>query len=215
MPGKKILCESLILLLIAGITMVGIPPAYAQTTLSLDPLKITGIELGENFTVALNITNVATMKGVAFKLDYNTTILDATLVTSTSITDDATNKLPVDANLTFHWDGPPTINDTMGRVWVAFWGFTTYTGSGVLFTINFTATAAGNSTMHIYDTEVLDNFGEDILHDVNDGEINVIPEFPTMVLIAVLLTATLAATFLGKMFWSRKRLGPAIKLKGQ
>jgi len=206
MTEKKTLCIFFVLLLLANVTLVSIPSVHAQLPIiSLSPSEITIPAPGQNFTVAVNVTDITNMKGFAFKLDYNTTILNATIVSSTSISDDTTKWLPVDANLTFHWDAPPTINDTMGRVWVAAWGFTAFTGNGSVLTINFTATAAGNSSLHLYETEHLDNFADPIDHTALDGEVAVIPEFPTALLMPLLVMATLAATFLGKMIWSRKR----------
>lgn len=145
------------------------------------------------------------MKGFEFKLNYNASILNATIVSSTSISASATKWLPVDESLVFHWDAPPTINRTIGQVWVGSWGFTTYTGSGTVLKINFTATALGNSTLHLYETEILDMYAEVIPHDPVDGEVSVIPEFPTFIIMPLLLITSLAAALLGKAFWSKKR----------
>jgi hypothetical protein len=205
MTEKKTLCVSLILLLTVSIALMSIPCVRAGLTIvSLNPMEISGLEPGQKFTIDVNVTDVADMKGFMFMLDYNTTILNATLVSPTAISQDAAFWQPTDENLTFHWDGPPTINDTIGRVWVAAFGFTTFTGSGTILTINFTATAAGSSTLHLYNTQLLNPYAETIDHTALDGEVTVIPEFPTFIIMPLLLIATLAAT-LAKMFWSRKR----------
>ena len=176
MSGKKTVCLSLILLLIVNITLVTIPSVHAQLPIvSLNPMEIIVSAPGQNFTVDVNVTDVTNLKGFAFMLDYNTSILDATIVSKTTISNDAVVWLPVDASMVFHWDAPPTINDTIGRVWVSAFGFTTFTGSGPMLTINFTATAAGNSTLDLYNTQLLDPLSDPIVHTTLDGEVTVIP----------------------------------------
>jgi hypothetical protein len=205
MSGKKALCVSLILLLAVSVALVSIPSVHALVPLiSLSPATISVSAPGQNFTVDVNVTDVSDLKGVVCMLDYNASILNATLVSKTAITNDATKWLPIDANGTFHWDGPPTINNTIGRVWVYPWGFTPFTGSGAVLSITFTAIAAGNSNLHFYFTQLLDSMADEIPHDVEDGTVTVIPEFPTFIIVPLLLIATLAAT-LAKMFWSKKR----------
>ena len=206
MIERKAMSGFLISFLIVSVLLVGIPSVHAQLPiLSLSPSEITIPAPGENFTVAINVTDVTDMRGFSFKLDYNTTVLDATIVSSTSISADTTKWLPVDQSLVFHWDAPPTINDTIGRVWIAAWGFTAFTGNGSVLTINFTATATGNSSLHLYETELLDLFADPIDHTALDGEVMVIPEFPTVLLLPILMMATLTAAFFGKRIWSRKR----------
>jgi len=205
MSGKKTVCLSLILLLIVNITLVTIPSVHAQPPIvSLNPTQIIVSAPGQNFTVDVNVTDVTNLKGFAFMLDYNTSILDATIVSKTTISNDAVVWLPVDASMVFHWDAPPTINDTIGRVWVSAFGFTTFTGSGPMLTINFTATAAGNSTLDLYNTQLLDPLSDPIVHTTLDGEVTVIPEFTAFMIMSLFLIVTLTAT-LAKMFWSRKR----------
>lgn len=143
---------------------------------------------GTLFNVSVGIYNITDMKGFDIKyLYYNTTLLDAVRVYATSITEDATKKLPIDGG-EFQWDGPPTINDTyteeLGRVWCAFWDFTTFDGSGITFNIEFNITYAPplvliesgepippgvSCALDLDLTEVLNSTGDPITHTVVDG----------------------------------------------
>jgi hypothetical protein len=159
--------------------------------------------------INLTIANVTNERGINFMLWYNSSFLKANRIYSTAITASTTKWLPVNASDVFNPDRPPTINNTIGpsigRVWVAAWGFTAFTGSGALITINFTATATGLCTLYINNTEVLDTSANEIEHNVVNGSISVVPEFPTFIIMPLLLILSLAAVFLGKTFWSRKR----------
>ena len=210
MKRKNKLFVPLILLLIVSTTLVSVSPVSAKPDpkVSLNPLDYTAPAPGHNFTIDVTVTGVADLKGFEFKLWYNTSLLDATLVSPSEVTELATTWQPRDENHTFHWDAPPTINDTIGRVWIFGWGFPPFDGDGVLVTINFTATDVGNCILHINQTALYDHLFSQIPHETVDGSVTVIPEFPGFVVAPLLLIATLAAAFLGKMVWSRKRKTP-------
>ena len=208
--GKKISYLSLILLLIVGTTLLNIPSVHAQLPyFSVNPPEITVPEPGLTFTVNVTINNVTDFGCWEFKLGYNTTLLDALLVSPTEWTENNTDWIPVDAAGIYHPDAPPTIQDDTGLVWVGalvpvFLG-EGLNGSFPLVTITFNGTTIGNCTLHLYDTKPGDSYGDRIAQDPSvDGLVIVVPEFPQS-LLTLLLIITLAATFLGKMVWSRKR----------
>lgn len=173
--------------------------------ISVNPPVIVS-EPGANFTVDINITDAYNMWAFSFKLDYETYILDATLVSPTNITKDAPYWVPTDENMEFHWNASPTIDDTQGTVHVGFFlqVGTGFTGNGTLLRINFTATRIGNSTLHLYDTAVADIWSDPYPHETSDGEVSVIPEFPTFTIMPLLLIASLTAILLGKTLRPRK-----------
>jgi hypothetical protein len=72
-------------------------------------------------------------------------------------------------------------------------------------TINFTATAERSCILDFTLTQLFDSLGTPIEHEALDGVVTVIPELPAALVVPLLIIATLAAAFLGKMFWSRKR----------
>ena len=151
---------------------------YVQHYTFFDEANLTGTL----FNVTVGVYNVNKMKGFEFKLDYNTTLLNAIRAYPTPISEGATKWLPVDENMDFHWDAPPTINDELGRVWIMGWGFSSYTGNGAVITITFEIDLAPpreqvaepqNKTvscaLDLYDTEITNYIGDPQTHSVYDG----------------------------------------------
>jgi len=169
--GKNILFMPLILL-IASIAIVGVSTEPDLAVISTDPLEYVVPAPGETFTIDINVYNVTDLGAYSFKLGYNTTLLDAVEVTPGPASADVSKWLPIDKK--GNW---VPMNDTLGRIWVAALIDTgkEFTGNGTLVTINFTATELGNCTLHFYDTELTDGWGTIIDHDIQDGEITVIP----------------------------------------
>jgi len=192
--------------------MVAIPPAGASPDIvvSLNPIEIVVSAPGQNFTVDVNVTDVVGLGAWEYKFTYNTTMLDATWVNKTSVTENCEYWGPVDPD-TFQWTPTSGINDSigggLGRVWsgASFpWG-QEFTGNGTLVTINFTATAEGTCSLAFTETVLGDSMGDPIEHTAIPGTVTVIPEFPAALVMSLLAIATLAAAFLGKTFWSKKR----------
>jgi len=145
--------------------------------ISLNPTEST-VQFGDSFTIDVNVTDVTDLGAWEFKLDYDPTILDAVeVIYEGRITKNNIYWMPVDAEGVFHPDGPPTIDDTIGRVWVGalFPIGEEFTGSGILLTINFTAIAPGNCTLHLYDTVLGDSMAAPISHRTLDGSVTVDP----------------------------------------
>jgi len=205
--GKNISRISLILFLIAGMTLLVVSRVSATVTIiSLNPMEIPSVEPGEWFTVDVNVTDVTNLKLWEFRLSYNTTLLNATFVSPSPDTIICTNWIPKDGSI-WHPDGPPTIDETNGvvRTGAQFQSGQEFTGNGTFVTINFTATEIGDSFLNFSFTILLDSGYHSIDHDTLDGSVTVISEFPLAVAMPLLLIATLTVTLLGKMFWARKR----------
>jgi len=212
--GKKSLrCASLVLLLTASIIVFGIPMVRGQDPIvAVDPSEVTVLAPGESFTVEVNVTDVDHLGAWEFKLWYNTSFLDAIWVHATWLTANNTDWIPLNLT-TGMWDETSGINDTIGRVFAGALLplITPFTGSGPLVTINFTATDVGTCTLQLTDTVLGGSSGPpdwetwEITHFSDDGSVTVIPEFPALLIVPLLLISTLAAALLGKTFWSRKR----------
>jgi hypothetical protein len=227
MTKKKAICVSLILLIIASMTLASVRGSdLPVVSLALPPEDP---EPGDTFLINVTITNVEYMKGCGVMLGYNNSLLEAIRVYPTDITDDAIKWLPVNETMQFNFDRHPVINNTRtylyqgsfnySYVWISAWGFTSFTGTGAVFMINFTAIAMGNCTLDLFtikrtetgdviypdQVEVLDILSDPIDHTVADGSATVIPEFPIFIIMPLLLITSLAAVFLGKTFWSKKR----------
>ena len=205
--SKNIPRISPILLLIASMTLAGIPRVHAQLPyISLNPTETTVPAPGETFTVDVNITEITDLYGYEFKLAFNTTILNATAVTPGPVNTEAGifKLLPGEiVDSTYVW--VPLRNASDGYVHAGCMFVGTFDGSGILMTINFTALAEGNCTLHLYNTVFGNSIGQEIEHSTLDGTVTVVPEFPVAIVMPLLLITTLAAAFLAKMVRSRKR----------
>jgi len=95
--------------------------AESNTTVyATEHLFFTSTDLtGWRFNVTVGIANVTDWGAWSIMLDFNASLLEAEYVYATPDTADNTDWVPVDLeNYTFHPDGPPTINNTLGRVFV-------------------------------------------------------------------------------------------------
>lgn len=171
--------------------------AASVTTLYVDSEVDIVVHEGEVFTVDINIDNVADLSAFGFKLSYNTTMLDAL--------DAVKGPFPSVSYVTTE------IYEPEGYVWI-YGSCASADGSGTLATITFNVTYADGRTctLHLFDTALYDSAIQPIDHVTLDGSVTVIPEFPAAILMPLLVITTLAAAFLGKMVWSRKRQGLAI-----
>jgi len=173
---KRIVYGIMLALLLAsmlGLTFnfQSVKAAGPPPVVSLNPLDSI-VLLGDSFTINVTVTNVTDLGAWEFKLNYNTTILDAISVSPTPYTANNTDWLPIDANSTW-----APINDTIGRVWAGalipvFPGHG-LNGSFPLVTINFTATATGDCTLDLYKTVLGTSWGLPIAHTTIDGSVTV------------------------------------------
>ena len=203
--------------LIASIAILGVPAAHAMIYISVDPVDLEVSAPGKSFNVTVNLVDVINLGAIEFKLWYNTTLLDAV---RTSLTPMSENYLkdygPLDPiNFSYHNKSP--IFDAQGMVyWYAIVKIFTnpFNGTAPVLTITFNATETGTSSLHLnetvlgwidpvefYDGEYVLNTDYDLVH----GSVTVVPEFPSAILMPLLLITTLTATFLAKIVWSRKR----------
>lgn len=88
-------------------------------------------------------------------------------------------------------------------------------GSGTIATLNFTCLAIGDTALEFWEeapyfepaTELMNPNGISISHTTTPGTVDVIPEFPSFMLTAVLLLATLFVVVLGKRAYSKRLKG--------
>jgi len=151
-------------MLILGIAMVSVNVSADPQlpTLFVDPPTYTGSLLGEVFTIDINVSNIQGLWGFEFKLGYNTTLLDAL--------DAVQGPFPP----------PPAsfgaiIYEQEGYV-LAYGdcGAGSVNGSGTMTTITFKVTYEGSVScaLDLYDTKLFDGMGENIDHQVEDGNYN-------------------------------------------
>ena len=199
----------------------GESPYSPADAISVEPAMALILEIGQTVTVNITITNITDCAGYMFKLDYNSSILEVVPKSTfpyhnVTLDTDPANPLTPSQMAPFPAGRLDTDRSVLGSikfstVWLV--GVPTYNGSGVAAQITFNGTMVGISTL-IFDqtsTRATDYWGDDILFATfNDGEIEVIPEFPVAIIMPLLLTATLAVAFLAKIVLSRKRRSPTI-----
>ena len=158
MKGKKPTCTLLVAILILATTMVSVGADTQLTKLFVDPPTYTATQLGEVFTININIINAQNLAGYQFNLSYNTTLLDAM-----DAVEGPFPQPPIDCLV--------KINEPEGHIqMMVICGPTE--GNGTLATITFNATYAGSAScaLHLYDTELADINGEPITHEVEHGK---------------------------------------------
>ena len=163
MKRKILLCIVLATLMLLGVVVIG-PVGAPSTTIGVEPDSIIdpGLGPGSTFTVNITICDVVDLAGLEFKLAYNTTVLNATLITYGGIF--GTGQFGL-AN---------EIHDDEGYLWygvMAGFGKPPFSGDGLAATIDFTVDSLGDSVLHLYDTKLGDSSvpPEAIIHDALDG----------------------------------------------
>ena len=189
------------------------------TTVAVDPSLITIDGLGETGTVTINVTEVTDLFAWQIRLYFDNTTLNCTAAW-----------LP----LGHVFDGKPnmpgvlTLDVDENGTYVQY-GCTlilvedVFAGSGTLCQINFTGMDLGSFALTFdmtkwwdeamqswknLNTFLLDSNLMDITFDATDGNIDVIPEFPTFALMLLFTTLTLVAIIIAKRKWSNKRYTP-------
>ena len=110
--AKNVPHVSLILLLIASMTLVGVPRVRAGSTIvSAEPAEYEASAPGHNFTINITITDVSRLGDWQLKLTYNTTLLDATWCSLTPISEMYSASL-----VPSPWTPTKGINDAAGYV---------------------------------------------------------------------------------------------------
>jgi len=180
----------------------------------VDPVSATISALGENTTVTIKCENVVNYYGADFWLRYNGSVVDPVEVTVDGPGQVAPPPGPQRAL------SVSIVSNTVrfSCMFVYAEGAADFDGNGTVAWITFEGITEGNSTLNFdlaWTAMYEINYGttpptlsEMTIDPPEDGEIIVIPEFPAVMVVTLLLIATLAAASLGKIVWSRKRRGP-------
>jgi hypothetical protein len=182
---KKIILPLIFLIILPS--LLYLPPKSKATptaTISVNPPVLTGLEIGDTFTIDIIVTDVTDLYSWQFPIYYKSSVLNATGVSEGPF-------LKQDGAQTFFAAGSFTdnYNATHGLIFI---GVTRYNvakgvdGTGVLATISFKAIAYGNSPLYLdpvgeppdYNirTKLVDSaqpFGNLISHTVNQGRVHV------------------------------------------
>jgi len=167
--------------------------ALADSVTSIQPAS-TGVSVGQNFTVNVDITDVTDLYAFQFDIGFNPAILSANGITEGAF-------LPSGGPTFFI---PGTIDNSAGTISsnadTLLGPGPGVSGNGVLATIDFTAIGSGVSSVTPSNLILLDSTGANINTSAVDGTVTVsgaspVPEPSTSLLlvIAIFLIAFLAA----------------------
>jgi hypothetical protein len=197
---KKFLLASLSILFLSF--MFPLHQAMGQsTTLSVQPANSFGINLGDTFSVNITVSNVIDLDCWQFNLYYQSTVLNATGYSEGPfLKTGGSSTVSFAINFTDHY------NDTFGVVTLNDLRFSIPTGvngSGTLATINFTVIGSGSSILHIdpsgfLPTKLVDSNNVLIPFTMVDGEVTVIPEFPSFLILPLFFITMLFSAIIYK-----------------
>jgi len=184
-----------------------------EAVVYIDPVSYTAPEVGVTFTINVSITNVTNLYAYHFILWYNTTLLDGVKV-----------ELPPNHFLTpsLHSSNIFTtdeINDDYNATHGVVGVLTTLigseppkNGSGVLATITFNGTTPDEHSPlklyypgFVYPVKLSDPDANPIPCTANDGTVKVIPEFPSFLIMPLLLVLTLTVIVLKMKYYRRNK----------
>ena len=216
---KNITYAPLFLLLIVSTTITGVNANPGPKMLVAPSSEIIQAP-GENKTVRINCTDVINYYGADVWLSYNNSIINCTDVTVDGPGQVAPPPGSKRVLSVKYKPGDPGYEAGIIKLSCTFVyaeGADPFNGSGTIAWITFEGLieAVSNLTFvlpgvrtKMYEIDLSVTPPVSSVMDMDPpvgGEIEVIPEFPTAIIMSLLLITTLAAAFLGKIVWSRKR----------
>ena len=178
----------------------------AETNVAPDPLSMQIDQIGETATVTFEVTSVVDLVTWQIRVYFDSAILNCTSESAwlpTGHVFDGKTIVPVAALIDSDENG--TYIDY--GCTLMFLG-DEFNGTGTLCQMNFTGTAGGSSALSFgpwpTTTFLLNPDGMDITFGVTGGEIIVIPEFPILTIMSLLMILTLVATITAKRRISNK-----------
>ncbi len=187
----------------AQITIVSVKPTYLEVP-----------ELGQTFMIDINVTDVTNLFAYEIQLFYKRDIINATSAVRPPGHFLEPELDPNDC-VVFRWEIENDFNATYGRIWLAFTlraPETGRSGSGILARLTFNGTNVGTTPLILADDRgrvgqvLLAQYpdGASIANMTEDGNVNVIPEFPMEMILPLFLIALLTATAATNMTKSEK-----------
>jgi hypothetical protein len=162
-----------------------------QATVSVVPASITVPTVGSTLDLNVTVEGVVDLYGWALKLYYPNDILNGT-----SVTEGPFLKTGGFQTNFFKFNFTDNYNATFGIVDVLDLrngDVQGANGSGTLVTITFTSTSRGGpQALHLAGISLSDSNTTAINFTSSDGEVTVIPEYPTALILPLLIGSTLA-----------------------
>jgi len=185
------------------------------TTISAIPSAST-LAIGETFTVNVTISNVQNLYALDVMLRWNASVLQVLNVDSRlgveSHPDGVLHEISPNAEIEVIEDN---VSQEIGEYHVVATSVNpapSFSGNGNIAIITFNVTSLGHSGFEFEETELADYpaSGETanlIEHTTVAGSVNVIPEFPSLITVALFLALATAA-----VAFSKKRLKPIAQI---
>jgi PKD repeat protein len=139
-------------------------PVFAQDGPTVAVVPVNNVwNPAESFELNITITEAEDLYSYGAKLGFDPNVLEvASIEEGPFIKDKTTSPVGTFWSTTIGSDYVYATCVTMGQ-------YPGVGGSGTLFTVTFTVKAAGESTLHLYDTTLLDSTGTSISHSTSDG----------------------------------------------
>jgi len=168
--------------------------AESSTVVYVNP-PIVAANPVENFTININVANVKNLYTYQFKLSWEPSLLDLTSVTEGPFLNAEGTYM---TSFTSHIYNTPDPFGVSGYVYVACTllaepATAAASGNGTLATVEFQANKVGNTSLHLYDTQLINSLIVEMSHGTEDGHSTTISEFPSFLLLPLLMTTTLLA----------------------
>jgi len=150
-----------ILALVVVVVYVVVNWSKAQVALYIDPQTISR-PIGQDFTISINISDIADLYGWQLRLRWNATVLSAVNATEGSFLRKGGDTLFVSK-----------INNTAGHIIIdctLLGDQPGVSGKGQLATIQFQVKERGACSLDLYDSILLNSSEQTITHTVRDGQ---------------------------------------------
>ena len=201
---KTIVCVPFLLITIASLAGLSGVAIASPTSIEVVPTSLEQ-EPGDSFVVNITVSDMTDLYLWMFRLRWNNTVLQLNSIDEGPFLQDQGDTSGI-------WLSPPTISEIniAGRIDEAtcalLGSVPGVDGNGTIATLNFTCLSLGDSTLEFWEeapyyepaTDLLDSNLDSILHTATAGAVDVIPEFSSVILIAVFLLTTLFVVILGK-----------------
>ena len=145
----------------------------ATTKLRINPSQIADETLtpGHNFTVIMEVAEVADLFAYEFKVYFNNSVLNCTKA-ARPVGHFLEPQVDPGNQFVPKWEIKNDFNSTHGRVWLGFTLLapeTARTGSGILVEVTFRVQGLGKTPLSIKDSKLADSAGITITHDAESS----------------------------------------------
>jgi len=204
--GGKMKIKKLLWIPLLALFCVNFADASPTTYVSIDPATKTITQPGITFSINITVTGVTDLWGWEIIIYFNRSVVGAVNAIEGPFLSQGGATLFTVQDLTNNFNG------THGRIWLynsLKIPATAVSGSGLLTTITMNSTGVGQSDVVMKPGVgmtylLVKKNADEIPHEIVNGSITVVPEFPSFLILPLLLITTLAALILSKKAFALK-----------